>query len=502
MPTLTATPILNLPQPALNIRDAGTSTSGELPDKLPSNCLLPTASENEAIDMSEASTALPFTKLVPARGLSLRANFTWTFFGNAVSSACQWGGFVVLAKLGSPELVGQYALGLAVSMPVIMFASLQLRPVIASDVREEYRFGEYLGFRILTTILASLVILAIPVVLHDGLKMSLLIFLVGLSQATEAISDVYYARLQCIHRMDRIARSQILRGPLALLALGLGVYFTGELLWGVAAMIVARAAVLVGYDLRIQTQSSHPLSATADARAEFEHLRGVLRPRWDILKMRNILWVSFPLGLVALLLNLNTYIPRYFIQWSRGTRELGLFSAIAFLMTAGNLLVSALAQAVFVRFAESYAKGNRSDFISVLLKLLSIGTGLGASGVLVAWIAGPEILRIVYRPEYAEHSGLLVWFMLVAWISYLSQLLGTAITAARIFVHQIPLNAAVALAIAVGSYWLVPRMGLMGGVLAILIGCTVQLLGSVGLLLYGLKTKLECPPTGAQVEPS
>jgi O-antigen/teichoic acid export membrane protein len=449
------------------------------------------------------SPALVLTQAPPSRGLSLRANFAWTFAGNIVYSGCQWGGLVVLAKLGSPELVGQYSLGLAIAMPVIMFSCLQLRPVIASDVREEYQFGDYLGFRIVTTLVASVIILAIPMVLRSGPLLTLLILLVGLSQAVEVISDVYYARLQFIHRMDRIAKSQILRGPLSLLAMGLVVYLTGQVVWGVAALALVRMLVLFGYDLRSQTQSSQPLSADDESgHSDLARLKEILRPRWDLKKMGKILWLSFPLGLVALLLNLNTNIPRYFIQWSLGARELGIFAAIAFLMSAGNLLVSALAQAVFVRFARSYADGDRSDFVAVLLKLLGVGTVLGAGGMLVAWVAGPEVLRILYRPEYASHSRLLVWFMLVAWISYLSQFLGTAITAARIFVHQIPLNAAAALAIAAGSYWLVPRMGLTGGVLAILAGVSVQLLGSIGLLLYGLKTHRACPPADALVEVS
>lgn len=449
------------------------------------------------------SPALVLTQAPPARGLSLRANFAWTFAGNIVYSGCQWGGLVVLAKLGSPELVGQYSLGLAIAMPVIMFSCLQLRPVIASDVREEHRFGDYLGFRILTTIAASAIILAIPLILRSGPLLTVLILLVGLSQAIEVISDVYYARLQFIHRMDRIAKSQILRGPLSLLAMGFTVYLTGQVVWGVAALAFVRMVVLLGYDLRAQTQSSQPLSTDEEqGRTELSHLKEILRPRWDLRKMGKILWLSLPLGLVALLLNLNTNIPRYFIQWSLGARELGIFAAIAFLMSAGNLLVSALAQAVFVRFARSYADGNRSDFIGVLLKLLGVGTVLGAGGVLVAWVAGPELLRILYRPEYANHSRLLVWFMLVAWISYLSQFLGTAITAARIFVYQIPLNAAAALAIAAGSYWLVPRMGLTGGVLAILVGVIVQLIGSIGLLLYGLRTHRASPPAEALEEVS
>ena len=38
--------------------------------------------------------------------ITLRRNFSWTFVGNLVYSGCQWGMLVVLAKLGSPGMVG------------------------------------------------------------------------------------------------------------------------------------------------------------------------------------------------------------------------------------------------------------------------------------------------------------------------------------------------------------------------------------------------------------
>jgi len=193
-----------------------------------------------------------------SRGLSLRANFSWTFVGNAIYSACQWGALVALAKLSSPLIVGQYSLGVAIATPVISLTGLQIRSVIASDVRETYQFGEYVAFRILSIGLAILMILAIPLALHSGPFMTLLTFVIGLSLAVENLSDVYYARLQYIDRMDRIAKSQILRAPLSLLALGLGVYL-GGLTWGVAAMVLVRIAVLLGYDLRIRTHASEPL---------------------------------------------------------------------------------------------------------------------------------------------------------------------------------------------------------------------------------------------------
>ncbi|MCJ7504674.1 MAG: lipopolysaccharide biosynthesis protein, partial [Acidobacteriia bacterium] len=91
----------------------------------------------------------------PAHGLSLRQNFAWTVLGNVVYAACQWGMLVALAKLGSPSLVGQFALGLALCAPVMMLANLQLRAVQATDARNEYRFGDYLALRLATTAQAA-----------------------------------------------------------------------------------------------------------------------------------------------------------------------------------------------------------------------------------------------------------------------------------------------------------------------------------------------------------
>ena len=80
--------------------------------------------------------------------LSLRANFSWTFVGNIVYSFAQWGMLIVLARLGSPELVGQFSLGLAITAPVIMLTNMQLRAIQVTDTREEYTFGDYLGLKL------------------------------------------------------------------------------------------------------------------------------------------------------------------------------------------------------------------------------------------------------------------------------------------------------------------------------------------------------------------
>src|SRR5262245_54066435 len=79
--------------------------------------------------------------------LSLRHNFSWTLLGNGLYAACQWAIVVVLAKLGTPEMVGKFTFALSLTAPVILLANLNLRRLQATDARHEYEFGEYLGLQ-------------------------------------------------------------------------------------------------------------------------------------------------------------------------------------------------------------------------------------------------------------------------------------------------------------------------------------------------------------------
>ena len=103
-----------------------------------------------------AATPASQPKVIFREG-SLRRNFSWTLVGNIVYSACQWGILVILAKLGNPEMVGQYGLAIAIATPVLALSSLQLRQVLTTDVKETVAFGEYLGFRLITTVLSLFV---------------------------------------------------------------------------------------------------------------------------------------------------------------------------------------------------------------------------------------------------------------------------------------------------------------------------------------------------------
>lgn len=421
--------------------------------------------------------------------LSLRANFVWTFAGNSIYAACQWGMLVALAKLGSTEMVGQFALALAVTAPILMFTNLQLRTVQATDARQEYAFSDYLGLRLAMTGLALLAIAAVTLALGYRLETAMVVLAMGLAKCIEAISDVFFGLMQQYERMDRIAISMIVKGVLSLVVLVVGVYLTNGVFWGVVGLAAAWTGVLIFYDIRngatILKFAPRNDLAPAGRQAGSDHR--TLRPRWNNDTVKRLLALSIPLGVVMLLISLNGNIPRYFIEHFYGEQDLGIFAALSYLIVVGTTVVFALGQAASPRLARHYALRDVDGFTALLAKLVLVGLLLGLAGTAIALVAGAPLLTLIYRPEYATDTDVFVWLMAGAGVLYVASFLGYGMSAARYFKQQAPLFLLVTAATALACLALVPGLGLIGAAYATLIGAAVQLVGSLFVIMQAVR---------------
>ncbi|MFN9170911.1 MAG: lipopolysaccharide biosynthesis protein [Dolichospermum sp.] len=418
------------------------------------------------------------------KNITLRRNFSWTFIGNLIYSGCQWGMLVVLAKLGNPEMVGTFTLGLAVTAPVMMFSNLQLRDIQTTDAKNHYLFNDYLGLRLITTGLALPIILWITLATGYKDETAIVIILIGFAKGLESISDVFYGLLQKHEKMDRMAISVMMKGPLSLLMLSIGTYISGSIIWGVVGLVIAWACILLIWDIPSYRWLINKFTSEGEIPDSLEGKTA--KPRWQLGTIRKLIWLSLPLGLVMMLISLNANIPRYFLEHSLGKKELGVFAALAYLIVAGNMVVSALGSAARPRLAKYYAGGNVSAYQKLLFQLVAIACLLGLSGILVAWVAGGQILTIVYQPEYAKYTELLIWLMVTAGIGYVSSFLGEGMTAARYFRTQIPLFIVVTSTSAIASFWFIPKNGLKGAAIALMIAEIVRTIFTLGVIFHAV----------------
>ncbi len=411
---------------------------------------------------SRSETAFVPSLRLPA--LPLRVSFSWTLAGMLVYAASQWGMLVAIARLGSPGMVGQFALGLAVCSPVILLANLELRAILSTDARRDFRFQDYLGLRLLTTVLALSIIAALAAGLGGNGEIARTIAVLGLFKATEAVSDLHYGLFQQRGRNDRMGRSLMLRGPLSLAALAGGLAVTGSVFWGVAGMAAVGMLVLLLHDL--------PCAAgllRADVGGE------TARPRWDGRTLGRLALLSAPLGLLTMLFSVNAGLPALLLQGSHGVATVGVFAVLLSLMGAGHVGVNALGHSATLRLAAQQAAGDARGFRRVLARMLAVAAFLGVAGMGVALFAGKPILLLCFGPAYAEEAGLLRWLMAAGALGYLASTLSYAMIALRrLKVQPLIMLAAAALTLALG-WILIPRLGLAGAVVAVLGSSLFQL---------------------------
>jgi O-antigen/teichoic acid export membrane protein len=422
--------------------------------------------EGAVLEMEQA--AAPITG-APAAAPGFRTNFIWTLAANVFYAACQWMMLVAMAKLCAPAEVGIFALGLAVTAPVLMLANLQLRSVQATDARGSFRFNEYFVLRLMTTGLSLVLILLLAAFPSRSAGAAATIAIIGCSKCFEGLSDVLQGYLQQQEQMVVVAKSMMLKGLASILFLCAAISISPTARAAALGICLGSALTFVIYDWPM----------TSKFRALFEAGPTPVQK----VRLLSLAWLALPLGVVQGLVSLGANIPRYYLERFAGPKDLGIYSALASLIIAGQTVVSALGNVSSPRLARSFAAGKLREYWKLLLGMMAVGLVLGTAGVGVSAIMGRPLLRLLFRPEYAASSDVLILLMIAGTVAYLAWFAGFGMTAAREFRSQIPLLAAACLAAWAASVWLVPSRGLHGAAMALMLSMSVQLAGAVIILI-------------------
>lgn len=391
---------------------------------------------------------------------SVRWNFSWVLAGNVVMALSQWFALVVVARFTSVQGVGQYALGMAVATPVFMFTGLNLAAVQSTDANGRHEFHTYVLVRRIGACVGLTTLAGLALTLHGYSTTALIIVLVGVVKAVEGFSDVRYGTFQRFERMEHTATSLVIRALAGYGAFTLSLALTTSLPVALGALAAVWGLVFALHDrprARILQGNLQPLEG-CPARPD------VGRPVWVLIRH------ALPLGLVAALSALGTYIPLYWLEFMGGTEVVGLFAAGVYLLRAGDIVVAALARAASPKLANHFAGGRLSAYLKLLGKLIGVAVALGAGGVVVATVAGEDLLKVLYGFSAPRSHAFLVLLVLAAAINYVWSFLGTALTAA----HKFRVQGAVHTG----------RVVLMGAAGYPLVGSWHEL-GAAGLLLLG-----------------
>jgi O-antigen/teichoic acid export membrane protein len=414
------------------------------------------------------------------RALSIGSSFAWMSAANIVYASSLWIVIILLTRVGSPELAGIFAFGLATTAPIMQVASLQLRILQSTEKMSGFTFREFLSIRGSATTIALLVILLIVSFSDfDGIKPQV-VLLVGLCKAIEQLSDLVYGHFQQEERLDKVATSLVLRGVLSAVSVGVVIWQTGSLLLAITALGGTWLGVLLLLDtprliiaLRQKPESAEFASQT----------KGERRPRGRLRSVRTITKKGLLLGLVVGFSSLLTNIPTYLVEHSQGDHLLGIFAGIAALVRVGFFIESALGHSAIPRLTRLFDTKDHRGFLHLLRKLLCFAASLGLAQVVVAVIAGRWVLEFVYGPPFGEYSSVLIIMMIASAVGYVVGFLKASCNAAKAYAQQIPLYAIAAAASILIGIPLVKAYALQGAAITITISRLIVMAG-YSLYLY------------------
>jgi len=368
-------------------------------------------------------------------------------------------------------MVGKFTFGLAITAPIVMFSNLNFRGLIATDVTGRFHFSDYLGVRMIMNAIALGSIVIILFLSGSGMEIFLIGMVLGVAKIFESQSDLYYGFAQQHERMDFIARSMVLKGTTSLVLLGICTYYTGSIVWGSMGLAVAWAGNFLVYDKSIFRKLTSEVDESSCTPLK-------IRPSFQFPVIKTLVFLSLPLGFATLLNSLMTNVPRYVLMGGQGERAVGIFSALSYFVIIGARIVTALGDSALPRLARFLAEGHRERYGRLLAQMVLAGFLLGSAAIIVAWIAGYEILMVVYRQEYAAYKTEFVLLLAAAALGYMGIFLQYGLTAARCYRPQPFIQMVSLAALTVGCFALVGAMGLRGAAYAVLISQALYLAGT------------------------
>lgn len=396
------------------------------------------------------------------RKLSVRRNFLWVLAGDFIYSLSGWLILILLVKLGSTELVGVYALGVAVCMPVSMLVNLGLTGGLVTDVSSPCRYGRYLALRLLSAAISILVVAVIVFMVDYTPRDRLVVLLVGVSTAIAAVREILLAVMKRNECMSLVGRSQIAAGCSMLAAFAATFWLTRSLPWSVVAICLTRAVVALFHDL--------------------PHVRGLARTfdktdlklDWSARPLFALGATTAPLALALALGSLIQNIPRYLLEGYHGADILGYFAAMAAVVAASTRLMGALGTAVTPRLARHFLQ-NRRAYVRLTLQVGLIALSVGGVAILTAHLFGRSILTFLFTGDFANFDREFVLLMVNLTIMLLVSCTNQALVASRAFKHVSLLNAGVCLTSLFFAWLWIGSWGLRGACWAMIATSTCWL---------------------------
>lgn len=182
---------------------------------------------------------------------SNREIYIWNFVGSIMSAMLSILVMMIVTRTLVASQADIFTLGWSTSQLMATVGAFQVRLFQSTDVNNQYNFGQYLSFRILTLII--MIIFTILYCLYYGFSSAqfLIIFLLTLYRIADCLADLYEGEFQVQNRLDLAGKAQVARFALTIIMTAIVGIFSSNVISLCLAMLFANFLVFILFDYMV-----------------------------------------------------------------------------------------------------------------------------------------------------------------------------------------------------------------------------------------------------------
>ena len=376
----------------------------------------------------------------------------------------QWVTTVLVVRILGYDENGVFSLCISFTNVFGFISRFGERSIQLTDVDDEFSEKQYLGVRILATVLSIAGMLVALLFVSFDKHTLICCIAYGIFKVFESFTDYFFTIMQKKERYGAIAVSYTLKSFLPLAGFAFGIVFSG-LLIGIILMSAVYFAVFV-YDYYVIYRHNKP-------GISFNNIMPIIKK-------------CIPIMLYSLILPYMTFINRYFVKLVYDEEQLGYYSTISIVLVIMSTIAGSIWVVLLPKLTKMYNEKENQKIAKFLLVISGSVIIVSGIAVLLGELLGPWAFSLIFGEEIKDYMYLLKSTLIASACLVFSSFFSTMLLVMKKRICILIYNSVGAVALTLICKPLIENYGLSGSNYALIICFSLQTILLIASCILGL----------------
>ena len=338
-------------------------------------------------------------------GNNIRSGAIWNTIGSMMMAANTVLLTMLVGHYSTMGDVGIFTLALTSAQVLYSVGLFGANDLQMTDYSHRYRFAEYFGTRMISTV-ASVILCAavVPVLDMGGEGTAYLCFLTAF-MLVNSFAELYQSMFFQCRRMDLTGKSLFFRYLISTAAFAVCLILSGSVVTSCIAMLAADVIITLVWILIYA-------GSYRDSGYSFK--------KEDTVRL---LKEAAPLGISLLTSLVLLNAPKYLIYVFISDVVQGAYTILFMPVYAVNLVSQFIFKPFLYRYSALISDNDYSGFKKLLFRQVAVVAVLDVCGAFIFRLIGPWMLKLLFGQDLAEYRNMMFLFMISGGLMAVNQLL-------------------------------------------------------------------------------